>query len=109
MTGIDFPEVHSGQQAFSSEGEHFSAEVSGRELLHQDFRPVVYVNTWNHMMSNADYNPQSKKTTFSNFEVREGSRYQANREEAWRSFLIPPYNHEVPAPDRQTASAQPPT
>jgi len=70
---------------------HYTALVPGTEFeTTPDGRPIIYVNTWNHMMSEVDNNPNMPKTDWADYPVYSGNsgQVQALFEAVWTDFGI---------------------
>ena len=81
---IEFPGSYSDGQRWN----HFFQHHYERVLSMSDFtmsaaRPVLYINTWNHLFSNKNTNDDDanppRMTTISNYPVYRGSRQDAER------------------------------
>ena len=72
---IDFDDVFAGDQRWDVLlAEHLSAVVRLDAFEQRDGRPVIYVNTWNHMFSQRDNNPGLELVTISAYPVYQGDR-----------------------------------
>ena len=75
---IDFGDAYSGLQKFSKGiVKHFHQSISGNLLEMQNGRPVVYINTWNHLFSESDTNPGRPKIKYAEYSCFAGSRLDA--------------------------------
>ncbi|MBT3339710.1 MAG: hypothetical protein HOM34_03270 [Planctomycetes bacterium] len=87
---VHFPGTYSEDQRFKVlVAEHYTATVAGTAFeTTPDGRPIIYVNTWNHMMSQTDNNPNMPKTDWSDYPVYSGSsgQLQGFYESVWTDF-----------------------
>ncbi len=72
---IDYPTVFGKDQRFFEKNvKHFKASLEGNSFNYQQNRIIMYVNTWNHMFSNIDTNPDLEKELVSSYTVYQGTR-----------------------------------
>lgn len=75
---VGFPGTYSGGQGFRKGlVEHHSRCFAAAGLTLEKNRPLIYVNTWNHLFSPADENAGMKKDTLRTAPMLTGSRWQA--------------------------------
>ncbi|MDV6235191.1 hypothetical protein CH379_006065 [Leptospira ellisii] len=75
LSKVHLKNVYSGTQKFASDPvEHYDAVLGPERLKSEGKRPVLYVNTWNHMFGETDHNPELEKQTLSEYELRYGTR-----------------------------------
>lgn len=63
----------SSEQSFD-DGTLYSAELPEWRFTFIGYRPVIYVNTWNHLLSYRDYNSKAAKVTNSEYPIYRGNR-----------------------------------
>ena len=72
---ITFPNTYSGAQTWDVlPADHHGATLAAEEFLWLDGRPVIFVNTWNHLLSNSNNNPQLDLEFVGDYPVYSGSR-----------------------------------
>ncbi|TND07175.1 MAG: lipoprotein [Bacteroidetes bacterium] len=78
LDSVAFPSTFSRDQRFRKNMvTHFSQTFPGSAFRLTDSRPVIFVNTWNHMFSPVDENPGMKKDSLFAGWLRKGSRADA--------------------------------
>jgi hypothetical protein len=78
LTGIDFGDAYSDGQKFKKGlVRHFHRLVDSDQLELQGRRPVIYINTWNHLFSEKDNNPELPKLKYSIYPGYTGARSDA--------------------------------
>jgi hypothetical protein len=78
LMAIDFGDAYSGGQKFNKGlVTHFHRVIRKEQLEMQEGRPVVYINTWNHLFSEKDNNPERPKLTYSIYASFKGTRGDA--------------------------------
>ena len=87
---IKFDSTYSGSQKFNTLiAVHHSTilNISDFEIDNND-RPIIYINTWNHMMSNIDNNPRTRKINYIDVPLYKGTRadIQTMFENIWTDF-----------------------
>lgn len=76
--GIDFGDAYSGLQVFNKPFvKHYHAIVPRDCFEMHDGRPLIYINTWNHMLSESDNNPSLSKHADYSFKKFPGTRAEA--------------------------------
>ncbi len=87
---IEFDYTYSGDQRFNVLiAFHYNATIDWQDFEKTaDGRPIIYVNTWNHMMSNLDNNPSMPKTDFDAVPIYKGSRADVENlfQNVWHDF-----------------------
>ncbi|MBM9577924.1 hypothetical protein JWG45_12275 [Leptospira sp. 201903070] len=74
-SAIHLKNVYSGDQTFDTDPvKHLDSILKPDLMKLEKKRPILYVNTWNHMFSETDQNPTLEKKTLSDFEIRFGAR-----------------------------------
>ncbi|TGM57835.1 surface adhesion protein Lsa23 [Leptospira adleri] len=74
-SAIHLKNVYSGDQTFDADPvSHLDSILKPDLMKLENKRPILYVNTWNHMFSETDRNPGLPKKTWSDFEIRFGTR-----------------------------------
>ncbi len=72
---INFPDDYSSKQTFfEKKVKHFSIKIEGNVFEKKNHRIVIYINTWNHMFSNKDNNPNLRKLIIENYKIFYGNR-----------------------------------
>lgn len=75
LLDLEFDTTYSGSQKFyESEGKHFTSRIQASRFESIDGRIVLYVNTWNHMFSETDNNPELRKDVRTDYPVFSASR-----------------------------------
>ena len=75
---IRFPSTYSRKQVFGEKRvKHHTADIPIAKFRLIDGRPVVYVNTWNHLFAETNTNPKLTLLTIRDYPLREGSRQDA--------------------------------
>lgn len=75
LSTIHLKNVYAGDQIFASDPvEHYDAVLKPDQIVREQKRPVLYVNTWNHMFKERDSNPQLPKKTWTRYTIHSGSR-----------------------------------
>ncbi|TGL92537.1 hypothetical protein EHQ76_19840 [Leptospira barantonii] len=75
LSTVHLKNVYSGDQIFSQDPvQHFDSVLKADQLTKEEKKPVLYINTWNHMFSEKDQNPKLSKKKLDNVELRTGSR-----------------------------------
>lgn len=77
LSTVHLKNVYSSDQKFSADPvEHFDSVLTADRLAKEEKKPVLYINTWNHMFSEKDQNPELLKKKLNNVELRTGTREQ---------------------------------
>ncbi|MBM9500570.1 hypothetical protein JWG44_09960 [Leptospira sp. 201903071] len=72
---IHLKNVYGGDQVFNSDPvEHFDSILKPGPVTLEGKRPILFVNTWNHMFSEKDSNPSLSKKKVADYEIRFGTR-----------------------------------
>ncbi len=72
---IDFKHVYAADQTFYfAQVQHYDATPAGSTFEYEGNRPVIYINTWNHMFSETDNNPALQKLIIRTYPTYPGSR-----------------------------------
>ena len=72
---LAFPGTYSGQQEWDVFlAEHESAQFDASAFEWQAGRPVIYLNTWNHLYSNANNNDQLSLEFVADYPIYKGDR-----------------------------------
>jgi len=78
VESIDFGDAYSKDQRFHKGFvTHYHEVVSGDRIEMKGERPVVYINTWNHLFSEKDTNPSLNKTFYTEYAIFDGNRTSA--------------------------------
>jgi hypothetical protein len=78
LKSIDFGDAYSGDQKFSKAiVKHFRSILLAAQIKQQQGRPLLFINTWNHLLAEYDTNPALSKTTYADYLCVEGSRQDA--------------------------------
>jgi hypothetical protein len=78
LKNIDFGDAYSGDQHFSKGiVKHFHAVISADRIAVEQGRPLLFINTWNHLFSERDTNPDLAKTSYRTYTCLKGSRSDA--------------------------------
>lgn len=88
-TAIRFPGTYSAEQRWDVLlARHHSAEIPWDRFDLEDGRPVLYVNTWNHLFSNDPSNGCDDHRLVGDYPVYLGSRADVQRhfEAVWTNF-----------------------
>ena len=86
---IRFPGTYSGDQRWDVlPARHHSAEIPWDQFDLEDGRPVLYVNTWNHLFSNDPNNGCLDHRLVADYPVYQGSRADVQRhfDAVWTNF-----------------------
>lgn len=86
---IRFPGTYSGDQRWDVLlARHHSAEIPWDQFDLEDGRPVLYVNTWNHLFSNDPSNGCLGHRLVGDYPVYQGSRAEVQRhfDTIWTNF-----------------------
>lgn len=108
---VEFHGTFSGEQTWQANPpEHKTATIPYSEFRTQNGRPVVVVNTWNHLLSNTNTNPNLAMVQASNYPVYAATRAQlkAMFERTWSSSfrkLLDPTNKLSESTQRQQLNA----
>ncbi|MDP6956653.1 MAG: hypothetical protein QF599_11830, partial [Planctomycetota bacterium] len=77
---IIFPGAYSAQQTWDVlPAEHQVAHLPAEDFLWLDGRPVIFVNTWNHLLSNENNNPHLALEFVADYPVYAGSRAEVQK------------------------------
>lgn len=77
---IDLRDVYSGEQSFEvSRPKHLDKVVAWSAFTFEGERPVIFVNTWNHMFGETTTNPGLPVTYVRDYPLYEGSRADVER------------------------------
>ncbi|AKI97276.1 hypothetical protein [Kosmotoga pacifica] len=84
VTVVEFPGVFSGDHTFKdTKNLHGSASFTATEITFIDGRPLIYVNTWNHMFGvRASFDKKYEKMIF-DYPITRGGRLEAERKYSW--------------------------
>jgi hypothetical protein len=88
-SSITFPGTFSDTQQFDvTIAFHHTATFNWADFEHVDGRPVIYINTWNHMFSATNNNPGMAMDEFRDVPVYRGTReeIEAMYEAVWTDF-----------------------
>ena len=88
-TAIRFPGTYSGDQRWNVLlARHHSAEIPFDQFDLEDGRPVLYVNTWNHLFSNDPTNGCDDHRLVGDYPVYLGTRADVQRhfDAVWSNF-----------------------
>lgn len=81
---VEFPGVFSASHKFKDTKDlHGSAQFAANKLSFIDERPVIYVNTWNHMFGIEPSFDKTKEKLLFDYPVAQGSRLDAERKYSW--------------------------
>ncbi|MBN2220345.1 MAG: hypothetical protein JW697_08725 [Kosmotogaceae bacterium] len=84
ITAIDFPGVFASDHAFDdTKNLHGSAVLMPNLITFVDERPLIFVNTWNHMFGVIPSFDRTNEMMLSNYLVTEGTRWDAEHEYSW--------------------------
>lgn len=85
LQGIEFPGVYAGDHRFEDTKDlHGSAYITADEILFLEQRPVVYVNTWNHMFGPKPSFDLNAETLLFEYPLSPGGRDAAEVKYSWR-------------------------
>ncbi|EMO63871.1 hypothetical protein LEP1GSC133_2001 [Leptospira borgpetersenii serovar Pomona str. 200901868] len=73
LSTIHLKNVYSGKQKFA-ENYHFDSVLKLEQLMKENQKYILFINTWNHMLSEKDSNPGLSKKKLDSVELRTGSR-----------------------------------
>ncbi|TGK23660.1 surface adhesion protein Lsa23 [Leptospira stimsonii] len=74
-SAIHLKNVYGGDQSFDADPvKHLDSILKPDLMKHDQKRPILYVNTWNHMFAETDKNPNLEKKILTEFEIRFGTR-----------------------------------
>ena len=77
---VIFSDVFSKDQTFYKKKiVHYQESIDGSNFILKDSRIIIYINTWNHLFSNTDNNPNLQKQLFESYPVYAGSRKQVEQ------------------------------
>ncbi|EMJ96820.1 surface adhesion protein Lsa23 [Leptospira alstonii] len=75
LSTVHLKNVYSGEQRFAEDPvRHFDSVLKSEQLMKEERKPVLFINTWNHMLSEKDLNPELSKKKLDSVELRTGSR-----------------------------------
>ncbi|RHX80191.1 surface adhesion protein Lsa23 [Leptospira yasudae] len=75
LSTVHLKNVYSGEQRFNEDPvQHFDSVLKAEQLRKEEGKPVLFINTWNHMFSEKDQNPELAKKKLQGIELRTGSR-----------------------------------
>ncbi len=78
ITCIDFGDAYSAGQKFKKGiVKHYHQVVAGAQLQMEGQRPLIFINTWNHLFSEKDNNPLRSKIRYRTYECLSGTREDA--------------------------------
>jgi hypothetical protein len=78
LLSVDFGDAYSGSQHFyTGIVRHFHRVVPQAMIQLDSGRPVLFINTWNHLFSETDTNPTLAKNRIYNYSCCSGSRSDA--------------------------------
>lgn len=81
-SSVSFPTTFAGEQRYDEPWiKHFSAEIPYDEFHREGTRPVIYVNTWNHLYSN-----KAGLETGNGTMIRDYPSYQGTRRDVEKLF-----------------------
>lgn len=73
LSTVHLKNVYSGKQKFA-ENYHFDSVLKSEQLMKENQKYILFINTWNHMLSEKDSNPGLSKKKLDSVELRTGSR-----------------------------------
>ncbi len=75
LSTVHLKNVYSGKQKFAEDPVyHFDSVLKSEQLMKKNQKNVLFINTWNHMFSEKDSNPELPKKQLDSVELRTGSR-----------------------------------
>ncbi len=75
LSTVHLKNVYSGKQKFAEDPVyHFDSVLKSEQLMRENQKNVLFINTWNHMFSEKDSNPELPKKQLDSVELRTGSR-----------------------------------
>ncbi|OAA30996.1 hypothetical protein AT15_08450 [Kosmotoga arenicorallina S304] len=84
VKGVEFPGVFSANHKFKDTKDlHGSAKFTADEMDFINGRPVIYINTWNHMFGIKPSFDTGKEKLFFDYPVSQGNRLEAERKYSW--------------------------
>ena len=89
LEAIRFPGTYSREQGWNVLlARHHSATIPAREFDFEGARPVLHVNTWNHLFGERSTNPGARHRLVRDYPVRRGTRaeLQALYDGVWSDF-----------------------
>ncbi|MFO7882712.1 MAG: hypothetical protein R6U52_09270 [Kosmotogaceae bacterium] len=84
VSGVEFPGVFSGNHKFEDTKDlHGSASFTSDEITFIDERPVIYVNTWNHMFGVEPSFYTKQEIIIYKYPLSKGKRENAENKYSW--------------------------
>ncbi len=75
LLNIHLKNVYSGEQRFTADPvHHFDSVLKSEQIMKEEGKPVLFINTWNHMFSETNMNPELSEKKLNSVELRTGSR-----------------------------------
>ncbi|OLY63713.1 surface adhesion protein Lsa23 [Leptospira santarosai] len=75
LSTIHLKNVYSGKQKFAEDPVyHFDSVLKPEQLMKENQKNILFINTWNHMLSEKDFNPELSKKKLDSVELRTGTR-----------------------------------
>ncbi|WP_061223866.1 surface adhesion protein Lsa23 [Leptospira weilii] len=75
LSTVHLKNVYSGKQKFAEDPVyHFDSVLKSEQLMKENQKNILFINTWNHMLSEKDSNPELPKKQLDSVELRTGSR-----------------------------------
>ncbi|EMN69802.1 hypothetical protein LEP1GSC100_4424 [Leptospira interrogans serovar Bataviae str. UI 08561] len=75
LLNIHLKNVYSGEQRFAADPvHHFDSILKSEQIMRDEGKPVLFINTWNHMFSETNMNPELSEKKLNSIELRTGSR-----------------------------------
>ncbi|WP_078130533.1 surface adhesion protein Lsa23 [Leptospira alexanderi] len=75
LSTVHLKNVYSGKQKFAEDPVyHFDSVLKSEQLMRENQKTILFINTWNHMLSEKDSNPELSKKKLDSVELRTGSR-----------------------------------
>jgi hypothetical protein len=74
-TRIEFPGSYAGSQQWDvMVAQHYAGTFASNQFQWQSGRPIIHVNTWNHMFGPKNNNPSLAQKTVATYSTRNGDR-----------------------------------
>ena len=84
IIALDFPGVFAADHAFhDTKNLHGSAVLMPDVITFVDGRPLIFINTWNHMFGVIPSFDRANETLLSDYPVTEGTRSDAEHKYSW--------------------------
>ncbi|MDI7208667.1 hypothetical protein QMN03_17515 [Leptospira santarosai] len=75
LSTIHLKNVYSGKQKFAEDPVyHFDSVLKPEQLMKENQKNILFINTWNHILSEKDFNPELSKKKLDSVELRTGTR-----------------------------------